>query len=440
MDLVTYISMKNWGRLKQTELDSSLKIYKCGLPEAYSVRCFDDYDSEPKEESYDMYKNRDERLTTSDGRRRKEYFLVESSFFNEVISDIQQNPESGYKTCVDELLKSGYVPKEISAMVSFGGRKEVKIEPFASKVLNFYGIPTVACVGAYGSGESQKYFNYFNVSMDFVGGDEKFITFSDYIKEFCDGEEKGSRYISNGFSSLLKNLRDVFETHWDKVAEWNPEYALTEEQRKDALKKNEEDLAYNYLVRRCALGDFDFNAKNMGVLINEKTKDISFAPNFDFEGCCFAGDVFGFNFRDGFLSDGKWGKEFRTCFSKWVQCKNVGLGNFDIKNLSDDWGVRFSTMIDTLYYEFKLKEALNDVVFIANNYPNAVNRFCDKTEEILNSGKLDEYIDGVDIDWQIDDYKSDNRKTIKDSFFVVKSLCEEVASVCSEDILDGPGL
>ena len=64
---------------------------------------------------------------------------------NELIKEKQENANCSYVTSIDELLASGHVPNQIPGLVmdQYDDKLFRNKENFVSKLLNYYGVPTV---------------------------------------------------------------------------------------------------------------------------------------------------------------------------------------------------------------------------------------------------------------------------------------------------------
>lgn len=208
------------------------------------------------------------------GRRYKKFSFFDSSFFSELIDDLQNNPDCQYVSYINDLVRSGYTPKWIRAMekppcVSSLGI----IEVVASRLLNTMDCPTTyetivekKCKSL--SGEDigiQK--RVLSVDFDYDNEDQNFYNLSKFDYDF----------FSNNFTALETGIKHIIYDVYQK------KYLVSDKFRNEDANKVLEDFAYSYLIRKFILEDKDYKFRNIGLIVDKKNQRLKFAPNFDFE-------------------------------------------------------------------------------------------------------------------------------------------------------------
>jgi len=217
----------------------------------------------------------DETFSSGDiigGVRFKKFVRFDSEVFKELVDEIKNNPNCSYDTYVNELIKSGYIPKHISVlkkednsfrnaddMYEIGHFKEV----IASRILNFFECPTTYEV-LLNIGRQT-----FSCSVDFGRYREDFYQMS-----------RIPLIHSLGLNSMDENVKDLrvklkyFTSHnnIDKHAE-------------EMSKKFIEDYIYSMMIRKFVLCDDDCGFHNVGLIYNVEKNTVRMAPSFDFEYC-----------------------------------------------------------------------------------------------------------------------------------------------------------
>lgn len=226
------------------------------LINALSCRVIDNFEKH-KEDYYEQ----DGEL---DGHRiDKVFYRVDSECLKPLIDELINNPNCGYITYMNNVIKEGFVPKKISCLskqlrwdmnyIIEGLSDELIVnEVLASQMLNYFGCPTV--------------FNTATIIKDVEGKTEYVLISADFMSE------------SDNFKTLWDcycGIYDLEETI-QRLKKGIP--------TKSKIIKNEiiEEFLYTYFVRRYVLHDGDFNADNIGFLINKENKKIQLL-NFDYE-------------------------------------------------------------------------------------------------------------------------------------------------------------
>ena len=353
---------------------------------------YSDYD-----ENFDSY-----------GSRRKLFFRVQSEFFKELIEEKKNNPNCSYVTSVDALLEDGFIPEKFSAILQeeFHGRVDFQaVEKVGAKMLNFFSVPTIYCAHlAYKEDDLNQ---EFTVSPDFLRPNEIMMNLNEYMQQYVFKDDY--KYIKDQtleeFTSCYKK---ILKSHYKKVKENGfeiPDKKLINE-KFDQWKEN---LSYMMLVKKYALGDRDFLARNLGVVINTQTNDINMAPAFDLELMGNQDDVVSYKFL------------FKFNFEK-------ESGEVNLKKWIDEFYL--------LYYpeDREVKAFIDDIKFIQKNCPQVLTKFIKKADELLVSVddkpcKLDEFLqefckDANENEDQDEQYKED----FKEYFKLVRDVCEVFAN------------
>lgn len=411
IDLVKYIDAKVfndklWGKGKTfslvNESGESFEIEEFG---SYLNR-HPDFGGKQDVKIYDDYVTD---FVNFEGSRIKQFFRVDSSCFQELLDEKKNNPKCSYVTCVDGLLEDGYVPEKISAILMHcypDKIEEENIEKFGARMLNHFEVPSMFC-------EKLTCFNtknepeIFSVAVDYLKPNEIMMNLNDYMKQYCNKLPKVWG-LKNDIKDIIECYEEIFREHYSRVKK---RFGLQEGfSLEDEIAQMKEDVAYASLVRKHGLGDGDLFARNMGVVINKETNKISVAPAYDFE--AFVSHVetsLSFSFKYAY----KYSKNFQVDPMKWI---------LDYVSFNKDDGVT--------------RKFIKDVTFMVNNYPNAVEKFVSKVNELVAGSedegcKLDCFLDGLYSNSSIagDSYISEEdlelcKKDFKDNITMVRDVIE----------------
>ena len=351
------------------------------------------------------YKWIDEQFDGFDGHRIKEFFLLDSSALEEMVNEIANNPNCSFKTNKNDLIKEGIVPQNFSVLAMEDSFCD---DEFSSWFLNLMEVPTVfnkKFRNEYSAGNAVSYKSScpLLISVDFVGFDEKFVSLKEYLKLYVKENLEDKEYNSE-IEELLEKYRLVYEAHHKMVGD-----AMSSEDYQKGLKKWEEAVCYSRLCRVYGLADIDASDYNCGFLINKKTKEIEMAPEFDLE---FVG-------RHSYFLGGL-----------------VNLANFsNEKLLKDDKYYKFLyDNIQANLQDYDISTFIGDVDFISKNYPQVMQRFISKIDEITakkdgGSSKLEKCLNN---------YCCSNKDSFKSNLIVVRDVCEVFANesqaeMCAEN-------
>lgn len=382
-------------------------------------------DCQPKtgEEVIKIYDEYDTFLGKDEGGRAKQFFRIESSCFKELIEEKKNNPNCSYVTCVDELLEEGYVPEKISAILMGHKYRPARIasnvENFGARMLNFFEVPTMFCKKLYYNLSKDKK-QVFLASVDYLKPNEIMMNLNTYMQQYVYKTDTDTIVRTRNVNQVISAYEKVFKAHYKKVEDEG--FKLDEGfDIESELSNMREQVAYMFLVRQHAFGDSDFMARNLGVIINQKTNKISVAPAYDFEFFCNYGYNVGWKFKLRYDDVKNSVLHKKNFFEQYVQ------------NLDDPVGVSL----------------IKDVKEIAKTYPNALSRFIRKADELLQSVdgkpcKLDEFLDEIEVadpkNWinsnkveiDSDSFKDSievsNKKEVKEFFEIVRDVCEVYAN------------
>ena len=352
---------------------------------------YSDYD-----ENFDSY-----------GSRRKLFFRVQSEFFKELIEDKRTNPNCSYVTSVDALLEDGFIPEKFSAILQkeFPGRVAFQaVEKVGAKMLNFFSVPTIYCASlAYKEDDLNQ---EFTVSPDFLKPNEIMINLNEYMKQYVFKDDR--KYIQNQTLEEFTNCyKKILKSHYKKVKE-NGFETPDKKLKNEKFDQWKENLSYMMLVKKYALGDRDFLARNLGVVINTQTNDINMAPAFDLELIGNHDDVISSRFLYDFNFEKIMG----------VTDLKKSMGNYVFYHPENEEDKAF----------------IDDIKFIQKNCPQVLTKFIKKADELLasvdnKSCKLDEFLqefckDANENGDQDEQYKED----FKEYFKLVRDVCEVYAN------------
>lgn len=197
----------------------------------------------------------------------KAFFRLNSEYCEELLKSLKIS-NSGYKTCInDYVIKEKALPNKVSTMVkefldiecTLNDDMAVISEVLASRVLNYYGVPTP--YNAVMTYEKNGKTIYALASTDFISYGEKFENILDILKTTIN---------TSNLSNDINNLK--YELNRKAFAKFS------------SRTKNKflEDYAMSYIVRKYILDDIDFAPRNIGVLINNDKNNLQLI-NFDFE-------------------------------------------------------------------------------------------------------------------------------------------------------------
>lgn len=215
---------------------------------------------------YKHFEDYDEKDSGSlEGHREKEFLRIDSALFQDLIKELQTNPNCSYITYLNKIIK-GYVPKKISCMVKRldpDTKNAFKVddpdltfkEALASQILNIYECPTVYNLTIRDT-EIKEDYAYNAISVDMVS--DNILTFEDIGCEFIRDLEKNIIMIKRRLE-CCDLPPDLVEKHKNQIIE---------------------DYVYSYLIRRFILQDEDFYEYNGGILVEDNNLQYI---NFDFE-------------------------------------------------------------------------------------------------------------------------------------------------------------
>jgi len=199
----------------------------------------------------------------------KQFFRVDNHIFKPLIEELQSNKECGYLTYANNVIKSSFVPKKISAMtkqlrfdeevVDESVSEELILnEVLSSKIMNYYGCPTcyntaIKCKAPY---DNEDEFEL--LSVDFIPYEHTFYTFDEH-----------GIIISSNLEKVVEAIKTKIMANYGK------------ENSEDA-EKFIEDFVLSQLVREHILCDDDCFHTNSGILINNENLNIQLI-NFDYE-------------------------------------------------------------------------------------------------------------------------------------------------------------
>lgn len=209
-----------------------------------------------------------------DGYSPKWAGRVDKSKLDELIYEIQCNPNCSYETCYTKDAFEGYVPAKFSAIIKhLEFDSEVDSDVFGSRALNFFEIPTVYNLRIDGDGGSTDKFcrdNSYLVSVDFIRENEEFYDLYDVYS----GMSFDIQYVfENGLERTINVNSKLL-----KIFLKNKQINFTE---KD-IENFKSVLAKSIIARTIVLGDKDFRNANSGILLNKKSGTFRSAPNHDF--------------------------------------------------------------------------------------------------------------------------------------------------------------
>ena len=219
------------------------------------------------------------------GRCTKEFMLVNSNAFSDLMQDLTSNHHSSYKTYLgDSLYKSSTIPDKICVLskliiMPIGEISYAMTEEMGSRILHTLGVPTVynrTCITNVSNNYEPPAIspNYTILSVNFLGQNERFYTTSDALQHVGFNVDSNTMHpIDEWVTKMEKAIRNVAKDNHCK-------------QSKEDVHNFMSDFYKSYISRAYILNDSDFSAYNSGLIYNRDTDKVTLAPNFDME---FAG-------------------------------------------------------------------------------------------------------------------------------------------------------
>lgn len=275
-------------------------------------------------------------------RGDKAFYRVDSESLKSLIEELQNNPDCGYVTNANDVIKDGVVPQKLSAMIkqlrwdsdSYNESLSEELiinEVLSSQILNYFGCPTSYNTAVKVKNE-ENMDEFQLLSVDFVPFGTKFETFDEYSCRIIDSVEY-----------TVENLRKQMFSMMGKVPDENSE-------------KFVEDFVYSYLVRKYVINDHDFFHINAGVLSDESLQ-MQYL-NFDFEFCFYSEFP---NLRRGNIKQVKEDliyveKNFPRVYDIFV--KKLNIFSHELKRLINNNEIEYLNK----YHKFVVEEEIMDNV------------------------------------------------------------------------------
>ena len=214
------------------------------------------------------------------GHLLKRFVRLHKGYFKNLVKDIAESVSDAYVIYLDKnQIASGDVPENLSVLLKqlqrtdfFTGYEDLRKlynEQVTPKILNFFGCKTV-----YNATLKQEPFDKYVLSLDFIGENERFYVAKPLnVKNGKDLPVHQTYRIEDKLKELDLQLGNLSKAIYEKYG------------RKPKINRAEivREFLYSYLVRGVLVGDRDFNERNYGFIYDEKTNNVRFAPNFDFE-------------------------------------------------------------------------------------------------------------------------------------------------------------
>ena len=207
------------------------------------------------------------------GKSQSEKKCVDSEFFAELFETLSKR-NSHYVTYLNDSVctraKDRYIPKYVSCLRKFSERNDGYYgEIVGCKLANLCEVDTVYNIVSqsenelFSEGEIYPNFNYI-VSVDYVS----------YGERTEDMASLGLRFNEDSSLSWILERFDYMLPKFAEARSWN----LQEE----TIQKFKEDFVRMYIFRSLICEDFDYEAKNIGIIDTEQG-DFRLAPCFDME-------------------------------------------------------------------------------------------------------------------------------------------------------------
>ena len=214
------------------------------------------------------------------GHLLKNYARLHLGYFSRLERDLNDSFTDSYRVYFDtNKAKKNGMPQNISILLKqlqsmgfineFEDIRKMYNERVTPRILDFFGVKT-----CYNEILTLNTLKRYILSVYFIKPKENF--YSAKLLNVKDGKELPVEQIYRVEEKLkeidlqLDNLIDSIYQKYHKKPKINREQIKAE-------------YVYSYLVRGVLVGDRDFNERNFGYIYNEKTNEVTFAPNFDFE-------------------------------------------------------------------------------------------------------------------------------------------------------------
>lgn len=202
------------------------------------------------------------------GTTSKTFFRIDSANLQNYL-ELAIDPKSSYVTYIDDFVKENYNPetheiplKYVSVLLKKQRYKEMTDtickEVIGSMIANAMGMPTV-----YNELIEYNKENYV-MSIDFVKTGQEIDSFE---------RDKNKRNYSMANYNVWE---DLFNTATVKISEYSPNLV-------ENIKELKKDFVQQFLFRNVILDDGDFVPKNVTLIKDLKTKNLSLAPINDYE-------------------------------------------------------------------------------------------------------------------------------------------------------------
>lgn len=228
-------------------------------------------------EEYDFDADRDEQLF---GHLSKSYARLHKGYFKNIENDLRNSFSNSYSMyfSTENAQKKG-VPENISILLkrlqSMGfiseehDNRKMYNERVTPRILDFFGAKTT-----YNEILTVDVLNRYILSVYFIKPKQSF--YSAKLLNVKDGEELPVA----PYFRVQDELKEVDLQLDNLVKKIYEKYHKKPKINREQIKA---EFIYSYLVREVLVGDRDFNERNFGYIYDEKTNEITFAPNFDFE-------------------------------------------------------------------------------------------------------------------------------------------------------------
>lgn len=290
----------------------------------------------PEENSLDgtslMFFSRIDDSLEIEENKEKNRQVCDSKYFKDYIDCVMNNPECGYSSAYDELIKSGYIPKFFSVLIKdcHNDSDKVKAEIFGSRVANLLGVSTAYNFGIKDKNPKPKKWTGEIVGDYFAVGSLDFVPYGYHIESFKD---LNHGYYKRTYPSLMMWIDFIDTMLNDRFAG-----KVDEECR----KKVHEDFVSMHLFRNILFKDSDFAVYNSGIMVSDDDKSFGLMPNFDMEGILY--------------------------------------------------DYTYNPLAISI---FENKSRKRDIAYAMEHYPEITTKFMENLKNIVNDGRLDEVFDST---------------------------------------------
>lgn len=193
--------------------------------------------------------------------------------YRELITEIKNNPNCAYDICYDRSDLEGVAPAEFSAVLKRPNYWcEVDFDVFGSRVLNYFGIPTVFNRRFEALDKDVGFVRNYVASVSFIKQNEEFFDLYD-VNSKHDKKFELKNASKYGLEETLNRIGIIVERF---LRANHVKYSSVD------IENYKRYMAMSIAVRVGVLADGDFKNGNAGIILNFARSYFRPVPNFDF--------------------------------------------------------------------------------------------------------------------------------------------------------------